>query len=901
MTESAPAPEAVTAAELSLAKGEYDLAAGRLVEAHSRLTDAPEALRSLTRRIEHLRVQAEAERKARRFRRLADEARSWAYFNRDRRKAGAICEEALASYSLGHATADDGSSQPQATQQLPAELHKDAFELLLILARTRFDSARAKDEQAKADRLQKALATLAEARELREVSPAVMLYRAQFLKRSGKEAAAVQEEQRAAETKPQTALDHFLLGGLRSGDSVAHYKSALQIEPDHAPSYMRLGQHYKRSKQTEQAELCFTACAALLPENPFVFFYRGKFYQEIGQPDGAVDDYTKAMQLRPDFWAYHELRGCAYAELQRYREAVDDFTAALKLSRNRRWEEAAGVLQKFGKLDCTDPHWNSSLAWWLATWPDPQFRDPQRAVELAGQAIELQPEDPGHWSSLGTAHYRAGDWEDAIAALAQYNEYSHDTFFLAMAHWQLGHWDEASRLYEKAVERMEKETTEHEHEEDYDLIRFRDDLIRFRAEAAQLLGRPRLISPQDNHPPDLDPVNGQMLIPAAESGFKIEIASLADPVDDTSVTSRAARLLHDGRPLREGVDYRFQYEPESDLIQLLPLDGPFGEGTYRINLGDGAEKMQYQSGHEVPPVELTVVVISTLPVGQEVTLRQGVAGYDAVSHLRRKPSTLVPKGATWKYLADGSDQGSAWRDPEFDDSAWEMGPAQLGHGDGDEVTVVGPRDENSKFITTYYFRHAFQVADPGEIKIERYADDVAALVLHLLRDDGAAIYLNGQEVVRDGLEPYAGHSDFSTQTIAGVEESTFVKFVVDPGLLVEGTNYLAVEIHQVGLTSSDISFDLQLTAAGYGLLRFDKLFGDDAGKIPLGSLIQHAQLSLHPGIPASSLNLYQNLKPWPPDNRQESKAVEDARQNAALNWGNGKFDVTASVQAWADG
>ena len=59
------------------------------------------------------------------------------------------------------------------------------------------------------------------------------------------------------------------------------------------------------------------------------------------------------------------------------------------------------------------------------------------------------------------AHYRAGDWKAAIAALDKSMQLrkggdSFDWFFLAMAHWQLGNKDEARKWYDQAVEWMEK-------------------------------------------------------------------------------------------------------------------------------------------------------------------------------------------------------------------------------------------------------------------------------------------------------------------------------------------------------------------------------------------------------------------------------------------------------------
>jgi hypothetical protein len=165
-------------------------------------------------------------------------------------------------------------------------------------------------------------------------------------------------------------------------------------------------------------------------------------------------------------------------------------------------------------------------------------------------------------------------------------------------------------------------------------------------------------------------------------------------------------------------------------------------------------------------------------------------------------TTLVPTGSTWKYLANGSDQGTAWRASSFNDSTWPSGQAQLGYGDGDEATVVpfGP-DPNNKFITTY-FRRAFNVTN---------ASLFTGLTLRLMRDDGAVVYLNGVEVWRTNMPAGSvGFQTLASVAIGGVDESTFVQTTISPSLLLSGTNVLAVELHQSGGTSSDISFDFQL-------------------------------------------------------------------------------------------
>lgn len=165
-------------------------------------------------------------------------------------------------------------------------------------------------------------------------------------------------------------------------------------------------------------------------------------------------------------------------------------------------------------------------------------------------------------------------------------------------------------------------------------------------------------------------------------------------------------------------------------------------------------------------------------------------------------TTLVPAGATWRYLDNGSNQGTAWRPTDFDDSSWSFGPAQLGYGDGGEATVVsfGP-NANNKYITTY-FRHKFNATNTAALTTAR---------LRVVRDDGVLVYLNGTEIYRNNMPGGAiNYLTVASSTIGGAAESTFNEWDFDAGLLMDGTNGLAVEIHQRSGTSSDISFDLEL-------------------------------------------------------------------------------------------
>ena len=167
--------------------------------------------------------------------------------------------------------------------------------------------------------------------------------------------------------------------------------------------------------------------------------------------------------------------------------------------------------------------------------------------------------------------------------------------------------------------------------------------------------------------------------------------------------------------------------------------------------------------------------------------------------------SLITPGATWKYNDSGLNLGTSWRGTGYNDATWAQGPSQLGYGDGDEATVVsyGP-DANNKYITTY-FRKSFSITN---------AASYLSLTLNIVRDDGAVVYLNGTEIYRANMPTGTiAYNTFASAAISGTDESAWYTANVNPSLLVNGTNTIAVEMHQVNLTSSDISFDFRLLAS----------------------------------------------------------------------------------------
>ncbi len=171
------------------------------------------------------------------------------------------------------------------------------------------------------------------------------------------------------------------------------------------------------------------------------------------------------------------------------------------------------------------------------------------------------------------------------------------------------------------------------------------------------------------------------------------------------------------------------------------------------------------------------------------------------------PVTLVSTGSVWKYNDTGANLGTTWRATNYDDFAWSAGAAMLGYGDANGIFPTTTNsyglDPNNKYITTYY-RRAFVVnEEPTSYK---------GLTLNVQRDDGAVVYLNGVEVFRSNMPGgTVNYLTLASSGVSGGDEAAFFSTNLPSSVLLAGTNFFAVELHQNTNNSSDIAFDLSLS------------------------------------------------------------------------------------------
>ncbi|MAW11289.1 MAG: hypothetical protein CMO54_05495 [Verrucomicrobiales bacterium] len=160
-------------------------------------------------------------------------------------------------------------------------------------------------------------------------------------------------------------------------------------------------------------------------------------------------------------------------------------------------------------------------------------------------------------------------------------------------------------------------------------------------------------------------------------------------------------------------------------------------------------------------------------------------------------------GSDWKYLDDGSNQGAEWRSVDYDDANWSVGSAPLGYADNQVVTTIDYGGETSNKHLTTYFRKKISIENLNEI---------GTILIGLQRDDGAVIYVNGNEVGRSQMPD--GEIFFDTRASGSRQEDTIFEFKLSGEIFNEGENIIAVEVHQASPSSSDMIFDFSMSALG---------------------------------------------------------------------------------------
>jgi len=177
----------------------------------------------------------------------------------------------------------------------------------------------------------------------------------------------------------------------------------------------------------------------------------------------------------------------------------------------------------------------------------------------------------------------------------------------------------------------------------------------------------------------------------------------------------------------------------------------------------------------------------------------------------KMPLTNYPiiKKSNWLYLDSGVLPKANWKDLKYkNDTSWSFGRGPLGFGEpGFTGTDINGGAGTNRFISSY-FRKPFVVTNLASVS--------DTLELQLMADDGAAVYINGTEVVRRNLP--IGAPVYKTKATAKSDEPferIYWLYYLPKTVLKADTNIITVEIHQYDSLSNDLLFDLALNNRKY--------------------------------------------------------------------------------------
>ncbi|GAB3278322.1 hypothetical protein GCM10027297_15140 [Parahaliea aestuarii] len=282
---------------------------------------------------------------------------------------------------------------------------------------------------------------------------------------------------------------------------------ALSLDANAIPVYVAQGNLYRVSGRYDESLASFSRGLALAPATVEAYLGRGKTHAAMGDGEAAVADYEKAIELQPNYWrAYNELGtfyftegdytsalpqlekvaeynpdsdttfhnlGAMYYMLGRVEEASRAWARSVELAPSAETlsnlgsalfysEDFAGAARRYREAIGLAPdnyrYWGylGEALRFVPGQAQERNRAFQRAIELAGKVVNVNPNEPLPRAILASYQAQLGNERAALAFLKPLDEANDPQigvlYYMAMARDLLGLHASALDALERAVE-----------------------------------------------------------------------------------------------------------------------------------------------------------------------------------------------------------------------------------------------------------------------------------------------------------------------------------------------------------------------------------------------------------------------------------------------------------------
>ena len=251
----------------------------------------------------------------------------------------------------------------------------------------------------------------------------------------------MQQCEQAISLNSELAPVKVTLGIIHAGtgeydDAIADFKSALEAEPRNADAYRGLAKAYESKGLPDEAELTYQKAIEVKPDYWAGYNLLGVFYYRHSRYEEAIGQFRQVVVLTPDNHRGYNNLGGIYYYLERWAEAREMFERAFAINKSYsvssnlgtlyyiegRYADAARMYEAALELNDHDYLVWGNLAsayYWASGERDKAQQTYQRAIKLAEERKEVNPNDADVISNLAGYYSEIGERNKALALIQQ--------------------------------------------------------------------------------------------------------------------------------------------------------------------------------------------------------------------------------------------------------------------------------------------------------------------------------------------------------------------------------------------------------------------------------------------------------------------------------------------------